>query len=660
MNCVNSGGCSTDGTNTADFNGFDFIMEDDKKAKAEFTNTGTDLLSGKWVKGRHVGTYRSSDEGTGIRRERARIDGAEHWVYTPSCSISSSARSGEWARTYKPCNDGPHNRSFGVDTDDLADGAHTLAACTQDFAQYQGLYGSGSESCATRTIRTDNTAPGKPAGLEVTSENPERYLDRFGAKWSLPPDPGSPIKKVHYEVIDSKGEVVVPERTVGGTDPTELAEFDGPAEPGAYRLRVWLEDEVGFVGPAAIAKVPRDDKPPPAPQGLSAASPDTPRSRQGFDVRWANVADDGSPIVAAHYQVRDGSGKVVVPTETERGNDIRAVASIATPREPGRYSLRLWLTDAEGNVGAPSSVPLSYECVRSGHTGGRWLSAMLDGHPVKTVSQGEATTLRGELRDRAGGVRGAPLCVFSQVEGSEEREFLGIAITGTGGAYRFVVGPGPSRRLSAVYRPGQRRLSAGATLRTQVKPTLAAVKQVVRTGEAAHLYGQIPGPRNDDVVVVLQVRQGEGWLVFRRYRTRGGGRFEADYLFRRTTRPTTYEFRAQVRESGGYPYLEGDSDPLYLRVLPKQAAAGNRCRAARQGARGTRAKRRAWRRCQRALARKRCAKARRAARRHPQAKRLRRRARKACARHRRLRQAKRRSGSQRRGKGEAHRRGRGR
>src|SRR5665811_13766 len=291
-------------------------MADDQKAKASYTKTGTDFLSGKWVKGRHVATFDTSDVGTGVRRDRALIDGAEHWSKTRSCRTSSSARSGEWARKYKPCDDGPHHRTVGVETDDLADGAHTLSACTQDFAQYQGLYGTGSESCTKRTVRTDNTAPGKPAQLEVTSENPERYLDRFGAKWSLPPDPGSPIKKVHYELIDAKGDAIGSQRTLGGTNPIEIAEIKGPEQVGAYRLKVWLEDEVGYVGEPAIAKVPRDTKPPAAPQRLAAASPDTPRSRRGFDVRWGNLADDGSPIVAAHYQVRDGSGKVVVPTET--------------------------------------------------------------------------------------------------------------------------------------------------------------------------------------------------------------------------------------------------------------------------------------------------------------------------------------------------------
>jgi hypothetical protein len=228
------------------------------------------------------------------------------------------------------------------------------------------------------------------------------------------------------------------------------------------------------------------------------------------------------------------------------------------------------------------------------------------------VAQGQGATLGGQLRGEGGDIAGAPLCVFEQVEGEATRRFLGIAITGTRGDYRFAIGAGPNRTLRALYRLGQRRLAAEARLLTQVKPALHARKQVVRTGEAAHLYGEIPGPRNDDVVIVLQVKQGDGWLAFRRYRTRGGGRFEADYLFRGTTRPTTYEMRAQVRESSGYPYVEGDSDPLYLRVLPKRKAAAARCPA---GKRWATKPRRGKPRCVHKVAvHERCARARRAAR----------------------------------------------
>ena len=163
-------------------------------------------------------------------------------------------------------------------------------------------------------------------------------------------------------------------------------------------------------------------------------------------------------------------------------------------------------------------------------------------------------------------------------------------------------------------------------MKTRVHPTLRARKSVIHNDQVAHLEGQIPGPRNDDVVIVIQVRQGKGWLAFRRYRTRGGGHYEAAYPFHRTTRPTTYEFRAQVRESGGYPYIEGDSDPVALKVLPKtkhlHCAKGMRL-----------VKRHGKARCAlpRASAAKRCARARRALHRRPTAKGLRRRAQRLCA-----------------------------
>jgi hypothetical protein len=103
----------------------------------------------------------------------------------------------EFARTFKPCPEGAGvARSYGLDTASLSDGAHTVSVCTQDYSQAQGLNGTGGESCDARTVRVDNSAPGAPSGLRVTSSNPHRYMSRFGAEFSLPPNQGSPIVKV--------------------------------------------------------------------------------------------------------------------------------------------------------------------------------------------------------------------------------------------------------------------------------------------------------------------------------------------------------------------------------------------------------------------------------------------------------------------------------
>ena len=217
----------------------------------------------------------------------------------------------------------------------------------------------------------------------------------------------------------------------------------------------------------------------------------------------------------------------------------------------------------------------------AGH-GRHALSAGLGGQRAQTVQQGQGATLTGTLSGAGGAVATRPLCVFSRVATDQAREFLGIALTDPAGGYRFPIPAGPSRDLSAIYRPGQRQLSGHRDPPdTVVHPTLAARTTVVHNKHWAHFEGEIPGPHNDQVVIVLQVKSGKGWLAFRRYRTRGGGHFEAAYRFRRTTRPTSYEMRAQVRETVGYPYLQGESDPLALRVVPGRAKAPARPHRAR-------------------------------------------------------------------------------
>ena len=364
--------------------------------------------------------------------------------------------------------------------------------------------------------------------------------------------------------------MVVPAQTLNAAEPTAIPAIEGPAMAGDYRLRVWFEDSVGLTGPAAIVPVPRDTTPPAAPQGLQVSAPETSRSADGFDVRWQNIVDSGSPIDIARYQVLDGSGQVLVPTQTVEGEGVAAIEDLQTPSQPGTYSLRLWLQDEEGNVGAPATAPLSYRCVRSDAGEANSLSAGVgtDQGSEAVVSQGEGSILTGRLAERGDGVMGAPVCVFARVVTEGRREFLGIAMSRTMGGYSFALPAGPSREVSALYRSGHRELSAKATLETVVHPLFKVRRKVVRNEGTAHFTGYIPGPDNDDVVVVLQVRRGKGWLAFRRYRTRAGGKVTVDYRFTRTEYPTRYVMRAQVRSQAGYPYLQGNSDPLTLIVRP--------------------------------------------------------------------------------------------
>ncbi len=573
--CNLPGGCDRANYNATDANAFAFILSDDSDSELYLTSTSSPLLQGAWVRGQQWMSWYVHDSGSGLRNERVWLDGAQRQLIDyqamGQCDATGSQTNGEFARSYRPCPPGPYDHSWVLDTASLEDGSHSLSVCSQDYGQYQGLNGTGGQTCDSRTIRVDNHAPGAPAGLQISSANPARYLDRFGAQYSLPPDSGSPIAKVHYEVVNAAGDVVKPEQVLAGTNPTQLADIEGPAMPGDYRLRVWLEDAVGLSGAATTVAIPHDTTPPAAPQDISVTPPAASRASDGFDVRWRNVPDAGSPIDTAHYRILNGAAEVVVPATAIEGSGLQAIEGLDTPRQRGGFTLQLWLSDEEGNVGVPVSAPLSYECVRAEAGGGTTLSAATspDGKPSVIVPQGTGISLGGKLADSAGsGVANAPLCVFSRVITDPTAEFLGIAITGADGGYRFAIPAGASRELNAVYRSGHREITASAQAATRVKPSFKVRRKVIRNKGVAHFEGWIPGPHNDRVVGVLQVKRGNGWLAFRRYRTRGDGHLSVGYRFNLTRRPTLYEMRLQVREQSGYPYLQGTSEPLRLVVLP--------------------------------------------------------------------------------------------
>ncbi|HEU5105550.1 MAG TPA: hypothetical protein VFU11_06885 [Solirubrobacterales bacterium] len=578
LTCFRPAGCDRTNYNAVDANTMILTLNDNDPSHVSLTNTGAGFLGGAWSKGTQAVTYKWTEHGSGIRFERVRVDGGERFsidhIAANQCNRDARDGVGEFARNFNACPTADNiNRSFDLDTTGLSDGTHTLQACTQDYSQWQGLNGSGGESCDERQVRTDNSPPAAPGGLSIVSSNPARYLDHFRAHWTLPDDPGSPIAKVHYNVVDAAGVEVMPAKTLVATNPTSLDDVVGPAAAGDYRLRVWLEDEVGFIGPVASVPIPHDTTPPASPQELSVTPPATPRVAQGFDVRWHNIVDAGSPIDVAHYQVLSPAGDVVVPTQTLGGSDIETIPDLETPRARGRYTLRLWLEDAEGNVGAATTAPLAFECVRSDIDGGAVLSSGLgeEGMPAEIVSQGEGSVLHGRLTGAAGAVAEAPVCVFARVVTKDARDFLGLAVTAPDGGYRFAIPAGASRELTAAYRSGSREVSDRATIQTIVHPTFKVYKKVVRNKSSAKFLGNIPGPENNNVVVVLQVKRGKGWLAFRRYRTREGGRFTVPYRFNKTNVATKYLMRVQVRNQSGYPYLQGNSDKLTLIVLPRKA-----------------------------------------------------------------------------------------
>jgi hypothetical protein len=220
--------------------------------------------------------------------------------------------------------------------------------------------------------------------------------------------------------------------------------------------------------------------------------------------------------------------------------------------------------------GESISLPLANTCPPSDAQGGSRLSAGLGTNQAETVAINywEGTTLSGWLSEGDRGVAGASICVYSRVTTEGNAELLGVLTTDQNGRYEIAVPPGPSRTLTAVYKSEEGRLEAWALLQSRAAPTLQISDNVIHNKHFAYFNGEIPGPDNDGAIVVLQVKRGRGWLVFRRYSTREGGKFSMRYPFTRTFTPTTYTVRAQVLGAPGYPYLEGNSAERSLHVLP--------------------------------------------------------------------------------------------
>lgn len=572
--CVRADRCDVSGNNAADLNGMVFILSDDSDSHPEFTQTDSPLLADHWVRGNQSITFSVSDAGSGIREERAYVDGAEIWSldHGAECGTSVTPSNGEWARSYSPCpTGGPWNRSVTFNTAAFKDGSHTVQVCTQDFAQFQGVNGTGGQSCTPRTIATDNTAPAAPSGLSVVSPNPARYLSQFGAQFQLPPNEGSPVTRAYYNIVDAAGNVVTPAQEFDGVNPTTIPTINGPEKAGDYRLRVWLQDEVGLVGPAASVPIPHDTTPPAAPQNLTAVAPKSARGAAGFDLTWHNIVDAGSPINGAHYRVVNGEGATVVDDTSVQGEAIEAIRKLETPQDRGGFSLELWLEDAEGNVGAPSSVPLVFDCVRDDVDVGAALTSSIgpEGAGTRIVRQGGGGVLQGKLLDTNGApVADAPVCVFSQVVTDSTRKFLGIAMTGADGSWEFAVKAGATRHLLVDYRSQDREISTKVKLVTRVKPTFEVENTVVYNRNVARFRGTVPGPHNDHVQVVLQARKGDGWIVFRRLSAGKEGNYAGSYRFNKTKTPTEYVMRAEVRKQPGYPYASGHSEEQTLIVYP--------------------------------------------------------------------------------------------
>jgi hypothetical protein len=132
-----------------------------------------------------------------------------------------------------------------------------------------------------------------------------------------------------------------------------------------------------------------------------------------------------------------------------------------------------------------------------------------------------------------------------------------------------------TRQLRLVYFPRNghdaNRGSATLTLKVKQGATLSVSRKHLHNGQTVRFTGKVRGtvPANGSRVQ-MQVKLPAGWSTFASTRARRSahGRYRVGYRFRRTTRRTTYRFRAHVVPGDSGAYVPGLSRTKKVVVVP--------------------------------------------------------------------------------------------
>ena len=218
------------------------------------------------------------------------------------------------------------------------------------------------------------------------------------------------------------------------------------------------------------------------------------------------------------------------------------------------------------------TVEIDNSCVASPVPGGEVLSAQFSESNAETVTvgYGKGAEVSGQLANDAGDpIRGATICVKTQTLGVEPQAVpVATVKTDAAGNYSYTVPAGPDREIFVGYRHDASQLARAVRYYSHAGPTLLATPRHLRNGQRVRFGGQVPGPNGGGRVVVLQANApgSRQWITFRKATTNAQGEFTSAYRFTSTTRPTTYRFRALVPNQSGYPWVEGTSRPVKVRV----------------------------------------------------------------------------------------------
>ena len=346
-----------------------------------------------WHRG-HEEAWTSYTDNVGIMVTRMTVDGEQRDV--------QDYRDGRWPAWVRcdftrprPCVDVVPGR-LDLNTAALSDGTHRM--------RVEGVDAAGNVGGVTHDIHVDNHAPAKPNAMALEGGEGWRAVNDFTVRWSNPAGQVSPIARARYRLCEGSS------CTEGSREGPDLESLPVKvSSPGAYTLRVWLEDAAGNHDAERASdgvNLRFDDAAPTAV--FEASDPADPLSVV------ASVADRGAGVVAGSIEARR-VGEPVWRDLGARLGEERLVGRLDDAALPdGTYEVRAHLRDGAGNErtadrrrdGSPMLVSLPARAATRIVLGARRRCKRQRGGRVRCTPdrgpvRGNGVTLRGELR--AGG-----------------------------------------------------------------------------------------------------------------------------------------------------------------------------------------------------------------------------------------------------------------
>lgn len=332
--------------------------------------------------------------------------------------------------------------------------------------------------------------------------------------------------------------------------------------------------------------------------GPSSSMFDSPTPVSGVQTITASFQDAGGGIAATGIQV-DGQVNSEQPVSNSTCRPpyrtmTPCPASVATRLQfnpagvpDGPHQIRVYAKDATGaNVGFSKTftVTTSARGAVNGTNGSDQVKLTVRARKVVkagrrapaarsstvTVGYGHKAVVSGSLHNAAGQpVVGARLSVQSAVDrGVPQYASIPVdVVTSSTGSYKFVVPPGPSRRVRIAYFARALDTSPAAQgdgrMKVTTRVSAHAVHRSVRAGSRARFRGRIAGRyRPPGVRVELQGRRGRhSWVTLSTADSRPDGTYSVSYRFTGRARGR-YVFRIRVRHYARFPYFLGYSSTV--------------------------------------------------------------------------------------------------